>query len=233
MAFEFEEESPPRSVEELGILVIDGSGSMGLPEPPAQPKALEVMGHLVDSPDSLFERLNKGTRRHEIYLAMITYDHVVTRRLDPTPLTEIDPDKLRVDLLREHGGRTAIGKALNEAGAIARQFLAAQDPSGAPRFVTILLMSDGQEVENSDPVGEALKIKSDAQPKKIGALMSERPDIVIAAAAYGDDADPDTLRSVSTQLPNQPDRFFKRVTTGQQLRDFFIASMTAGPGAAA
>ena len=230
MEEQFEELTPPKSIEELGILVLDGSGSMAdVEKTSGKKKAEAVEDHLIRAQDSLFARLKGGTRRHEISLALVTFDNRDEKRCDPTELAQLTPADLTLDLLREHGGSTAIGRALETAGEIAQQFIAGEQR--VPRFVTILLMSDGGETENTDPVGQARQIHQQAKPKQIAGRPTQRPDITIAVAAYGDDADENTLRQIATQLPDHADKFFKRVQSGTELRDFFIGSMTIAPEA--
>jgi len=227
---QFEELTPPKSIEELGILVLDGSGSMAdVEKASGKKKAEAVEEHLIIAHDSLFARLKGGTRRHEISLALVTFDNRDEKRLDPTELAQLTRDDLSLNLLQEHGGSTAIGRALETAGEIAEQFIASEQR--VPRFVTILLMSDGQETENTDPVGVAKQIHQKAKPKQIAGRPTQRPDIAIAVAAYGDDADVNTLRQIATQLPDQADKFFKRVQSGTELRAFFLESLTVAPEA--
>jgi len=220
-AQEWEELPLPKNCEELGILVLDGSGSMNDPEKATgRQKAAVVEDQITNLKDGLIQRLRKSTRAHEISLAIVTFDHRVKVLLNPTPVLRLDPASVKLDLLRRHGGSTAIGDALRTAGIIAEQFLA-QEEEDIPRYVTILLMSDGQNNSGEDPLTVANAIKGRARDK------AGRPEIVIATAAYGDDADEETLRQIATQIPEQPDKFFAKVQTGEQLRQFFIASMVS------
>lgn len=228
--WEWEEATPPKSLEELGILVVDGSGSMADIEKASGKKKAEVVEqHLVKDQESLLERLKGSTRRQEISLALVTFDHRDVKRRDATEVEKLTPGDLSLDLLKLHGGNTAIGRALQTADEIAQQFIAGEQR--LPRFVTILLMSDGQETENTDPIGVAGQILQRAKFKQIAGYVVSRPDIVIAVAAYGDDADDNTLRQIATQLPDQPDKFFRHVNSGAELREFFIESMATAPEA--
>lgn len=229
---QFEELEASKSIEELGILVLDGSGSMEDPETDSgMTKADAVEKHLIKADESLFKQLKGSTRSHEILLALVTFDHRDEKRRDPTELALLTDTDLTLNLLQEHGGATAIGQALETAGEIAQQFIAGEQQD-VPRFVTILLMSDGEENQDTDPIGVAKQIHQKAEPKRIAGRLTQRPGITIAVAAYGDKADENTLRQIATQLPDRPDTFFKRVKSGSELRDFFIRSMTLAPESA-
>jgi len=188
-----EEFAPPKAIEELGILVLDGSASMRDEEQASgKPKAEAVEKHLIKDKNSLLARLKGGSRRHEILLALVTFDDTAEKLYDPTELAQLTSDDLTLNLVQKHGGTTAIGRALKMARDIAQQFLAGEQR--VPRLVTILLMSDGAENQNTDPLGIARQIHRDAKRKQIHERFTQRPDITIATAAYGDDADENTLR---------------------------------------
>lgn len=214
-----EERPQPRTFEELVLPALDGSGSMKEKERrTGRVKADAVIDHLLGAEDGLVPRLKVSRNRDRYYVGLVTYDERVNA-VPPKALAQLAPDDLVVDLTVRHGGSTAIGRALAEAGTMARQWLAQADP-GVPRYATIMLMSDGQETCGSDPVGVAANIKAGAKE------IDGRPEIVIATAAYGDDDDCDeaALREMASPRPDGAP-FFARVETGQELREFFLASM--------
>ena len=228
-----EEFSAPKLHEELVILLLDGSGSMGEPERgTGQKKAEAVVYHLVQEPagdgeitggkqGSLLQRLNSSRSANCFWLAVITFDDRVDVALHPRPLSEVLPEDLDIDLLGKHGQMTAIGAALEVADQMAQDWLSAPDADPrAPRFVTILLMSDGQETMDTDPVRVAEGIKARAQQGD-----SPRSQVVIATAAYGANADAATLEAIASRRPDGSP-FFKKVDTGAQLRDFFLESIS-------
>lgn len=218
----FGEELPaPKVFEELIELLLDGSGSMtGEEADTGRSKAEQVIHHLISSQDGLLQRLRTGKNRDAYYLAVVTFDD----RVDvswPLKVTQISDRDLNIQLTQKHGQSTAIGLALREARLVAEQWLVAADPL-VPRIATILLLSDGVETAGSDPLAEA------AATKVAGATRSPlgRPSVMIATAAYGGDADETTLRVLASDGPDGAP-LFKRVNTGQELRDFFLRSVTA------
>ncbi|MDT7948173.1 MAG: vWA domain-containing protein [Thermoflexus sp.] len=229
----FEELPFPKTHEELALLVLDGSGSMAEREPrTGLTKADSVMFHLVREPasenprsGSLLARLLRSRNRSSFWLGILAFSSRVEQILPPTPLTQVDPQSLDFDLLSRFGDNTAIGRALEEADRVAQLWLAGADPK-LPRFVTILLMSDGCETCGTDPVGVAQRIHARvAATPSPGPARLNRPALVIATAAYGDDADEATLQAIASRHPGgQP--MFARVQTGAELRDFFLRSIS-------
>src|SRR4051812_35027491 len=125
MTEDYEELISSKSIEELGILVVDGSGSMAeIEKASGKKKAEAVEEHLIRAQDSLFAKLKASTRRQEISLALVTFDHSNVKRCDPTKIAQLEPDALSLNLLKTHGGNTAIGGALKTAGEIAQLFIA-------------------------------------------------------------------------------------------------------------
>lgn len=226
------EEKRPRTAEELILLVLDGSGSMREKESQTgRIKAESVIYHLIRQPQgdsrnsgSLLSRLKISTNRDRFWLSVVTFDNRIDVALHPQRLEQVKPEDLDIDLLGKHGDLTAIGHALTTAHQIAQGWLEDADPL-IPRFATILLMSDGQETVGTDPVGVAQRIKENTS-SELG-----RPQIVIATAAYGDDADGATLQAIASRRPDQSP-MFARVDTGAQLRDFFMESISSAALAA-
>ena len=158
-----------KAFEQLGLLVLDGSGSMGEPGISDQPKAEEI-NHAVRG---LMSHLRNSRQRENFHLAVVTYDHrVQTGRLAPTPVTQVD-DTADYNPLEGHGGETAIGDALEGAYAVAQAFLNGQ--STASRSVVIVVMSDGQNNRGKNPIEVAEQIKQSGQR------------ITVCAAGYGRD----------------------------------------------
>lgn len=200
-----------KTKDELGILVLDGSGSMGDPDREGKGTKAEAVSEAVKG---LIERLKTSSRSPDFSLSLIIFDdQVESPRLSPTPIKDIDVNALNTNPYL--GGQTAIGDALEKAGEIADEFLnrgGLLSPS-----VVIMLMSDGQSNAGKDPlaVSEALK-------NKFGEKAT------ICCAAYGKDADQDTLKKICSDS----DKDFMSTANMQDtkseieaLRSFFIKSL--------
>jgi uncharacterized protein YegL len=194
-----------KAFEQLGILVLDGSGSMSERGISDQPKAEEVN----QAVRGLMSRLRNSRHRENFYLAVVTYDHRVNAaRLVPTPVTQVD-DTADYNPLQGHGEETAIGDALAGAYDVAEAFLSGQ--STASRSVVIVLMSDGQNNRGADPVEVAERMKKSGKR------------ITVCAAGYGRDRGLDEM--TLKRLVSEP-QGYKFTMNTNELRDFFEASIS-------
>ena len=82
-------------------------------------------------------------------------------------------------------------------------------------------MSDGQNNSGADPRAVAQQIKD-----QFSASKTHGPELVIATAGYGDDADENLLREIATGEKN-----YRRVENGEALRDFFLETIAVSMGA--
>jgi uncharacterized protein YegL len=193
----------PRSIEQLGILVLDGSGSMAEPDARGKGTKANAVGEAVQG---LFAKLRGSSRAQDFWLALIVFDNNVEVRLLPTPVTTLELSS--TDAAPYLGGQTAIGDALFAAGNIAEEYLA--DVSDLPRSVVIALMSDGRNNTGRDPLSTAEDIK---------ARFSDKVNLV--SVAYGNDADRETLLRVASD----PEKGFRSTDSAEELRSFFEASI--------
>lgn len=193
----------PRSIEQLGILVLDGSGSMSAPDAQGRGTKAQAVGEAVER---LISKLKTSSRRQDFWLALIVFDNSVEVRLTPTPMTEIDLSSTQTDPYL--GGETAIGDALFAAGNMAEEFLAGE--KDLPRSLVIMLMSDGQNTTGRAPLDVAREIKS-----KLGSKVN------LVSFAYGKDADAGTL----TRIASDPEKGFRSSDSAEELRSFFEASI--------
>jgi Mg-chelatase subunit ChlD len=195
----------PKTFEQLGLLVLDGSGSMTTAGSTNMSKADEVNVAVRD----LIARLRESRYRENFLLGVITYDdQPKADRVPPTPVTQLD-HTADYNPLTGHGGETAIGAALESAYRVAKKFLDGQ--AEAPRSVVIVVMSDGRNTTGPSPIQVADRIKAD------GAR------ITICAAGYGKgtDLDEQTLKSIVSSPTG-----YKHTYNTEDLRQFFMASIT-------
>jgi len=194
----------PKAAEQLGILVLDGSGSMNDPDAHGRGTKAEAVGKAVQE---LVGRLQKSSRKQDFWLALIAFDNNVEIRLQPTPVTDIDVSGMRANPYL--GGSTAIGDAFYAAGQMADDFLSKK--VDLPRSVVIMLMSDGQSNTGRDPRSVANDIKKKWSSDKLN----------VVSVAYGTDADKETLKAMVTDK----ERDFCETDQPEKLRDFFLGSI--------
>ena len=135
---EIDDVSPSRTFHQLGILCLDGSGSM----------AAKGNGGI-----SLADSVNRAVREFLSYfkcsgyknsfsIAVVTFDDKVA---NPTPITELVKinDNADYNPMNGHGGGTYIGGALEVAEQLATKFLSNPEANTIPHEVIIIVMSDG------------------------------------------------------------------------------------------
>lgn len=196
-----------KSFEQLGILVLDGSGSMRAQGDTGIEKAAEVSIAVCD----LISRLKHSKKKQNFYISIIYYDQNIEEHLSPIPIINAN-EIANYNPLVNHGGQTAIADALDKAYEIADQFLSG--PTEFPRSAAIILMTDGQNTQG-DPIDVANKIKNSGKK------------IFIHAVGYGKDTEIDkaTLDSI---VSNSGRISYTR--DPESLRAFFMATMTQKQG---
>jgi len=134
-----------KTKEELGILVLDGSGSMSEVGLSGQSKGLEVQTAVRE----LVCRIQAGRKKNQIELAIVSFCNLVNRdRFAPTPVLNCDPTG-NYNPLDGHGGRNGYRRRSRNGTSGAEAYLAQQNQY--PRSVVIVLMTDGQQCHGSDP----------------------------------------------------------------------------------
>lgn len=187
-------------------------------------------------------RLQQSRRKDFIDLAIIRYDTKAEVVEKPQPITdwELSPPGTRLspptnvssprymlggkpfNLLDGMGGATDIAVGLQEANRMKEAYLNLYQQQGGQYepFVTIVLMSD--MLHNEGPANAPLKVAAEI---KRTVEIRGRPQVLLAAAAFGDDADLNLMQ----QIASGPEYAIK-TTNPIELRKFFLASATAQLG---
>jgi uncharacterized protein YegL len=210
---EIPEVKSPRTFHQLGILLLDGSGSMST---------------LGDGQISLADHVNRAVRdflgyfknssvAENISIAVITFDHTANIHTDITELNKID-DFADYNPLNGHGGGTYIGGALVKAAELAERFLNNPEAASIPYDVRIIVMSDGlcQEPEQTKQIADQLK-----QNNKI--MLCSSLFTPISKVGETDFTEAKTVLSdIATAI-----NLYKTTYKETDLRQFFITSMSA------
>jgi uncharacterized protein YegL len=200
----------PRMFHQLGILILDGSGSMSEATLDKISKA-EAVNLAVRE---LLGRLKASRVAANFSIAVVTFDDKAILHTPPTPVTTID-DYADYDPLKGHSDGTDIGVGLRQAGEIARRFLTEANTESVPRSVVLVVMSDG--MSGGDPVSEANALKQDPKITLCTTLLR--------AAASSNDAD--VAEQLLRNLASSP-AYYRTTYRSEDLRKFFIASVSAG-----
>ena len=202
-----------KSINQLGILVLDGSGSMEGPAPGNVTIAKAVEGGLMD----MFNRFNVSKKKQNFSFACIKFDNTPTVTLEPIAFDFNTLMNTNFDPLEGKGGQTYTNLALEQAKEMAEKFLQNPPEPGIPHRVLILLMSDG----NSHAPEKTIEVSAE---------IKKNVDIEIACAYFGTvgNNDPDAqklLKEVASSATK-----FTTVYDGEALRNFFVASLSASAG---
>jgi uncharacterized protein YegL len=202
-----------RTFHQLGILVLDGSGSM------------QAIG---DGNISLADNVNRAVREFLGYFknssisnnfsfAVITFDNNAKVHTPITELPDVD-DFGDYNPMNGHGGGTFIGGALAEADKLASIFLSSPESSSVPHDVRIIIMSDGlcqapdvtKEVAINLKQNDKIMICSSlfTQPSRAGETETSEAKTVLADIASAAN-------------------LYKTTYKETDLRQFFISSMSA------
>lgn len=202
-----------KSINQLGILVLDGSGSMEGPAPGNVTIAKAVEGGLME----MFNRFNVSKKKQNFSFACIKFDNTPTVTLEPIAFDFNTLMNTNFDPLEGKGGQTYTNLALEQAKEMAEKFLQNPPEPGIPHRVLILLMSDG----NSHAPEKTIEVSAE---------IKKNVDIEIACAYFGTvgNNDPDAqklLKEVASSATK-----FTTVYDGEALRNFFVASLSASAG---
>jgi von Willebrand factor type A domain len=202
----------PATFRQLGILVLDGSGSMTLPIDSLSGQASKADAVNI-AVRELMTRMQASRKSQNFSFAFVNFHETVSHATPIMAVADVD-DNGDFDPTSHGSGGTFVGSGLEAAGRLCAQFLA--DPAETlPSSVVVLLMGDGECSDPERTRGIADRIKADER-------------VAIAAAYFGtkgvsDSAGPALLQEVCSD----PVRLYKTVYDGEALRKFFLASMTA------
>lgn len=202
-----------RTFHQLGILILDGSGSMAA---------------IGDGNISLADSVNRAVREFFGYfknssiannfsIAVITFDNNPKVHTPITELKKVD-DFADYNPMNGHGGGTYIGGALEEAEKLANQFLSSPDAASITHDVRIIILSDGlcQAPMETKTVADRLK-----QNDKIMICSS-----LFTEAAKISEKEISDAKTVLQEIASAPN-LYKTTYKENDLRQFFISSMSA------
>lgn len=203
----------PRVFNQLGILVLDGSGSMTEIATGLAAKAKHVESACFE----LFNRMNGSRVKQNFSFACIKFDNSPSVTLKPTVFDFSVFMNTNFDPLEGKGGQTYINLALEQAKQLAEDFLNSAQAGSVPHRVLILLLSDGMCFEPDKTISISSDIKAN-------------PKIEIATVYFGtignNDVDAQTLMK---EVASDTTRY-TTVYDGEALRNFFERSISQSAG---
>ena len=209
----------PRTFAQLGILVLDGSGSMK--EQTAQ--HISKADAVTSAVNDLFSRFKYSSISRNFDFAIVNYDHRSIVKMQPTPVKDID-DHGDYNPMDGLGGATYISEGLKDAKKIAEKYLSQEIDGGLPHSVVVLVMTDGVDMskEQTRSVADQLKQfggkddKGNPKVKVCGCFFE-----TLGAEAKAMNECIDYVKGLCSSPVD-----FSSVSNVDQLRAFFIASMS-------
>lgn len=203
----------PRVFNQLGILVLDGSGSMTENASGMASKAKHVESACYD----LFNRMNASRVKQNFSFACIKFDNTPSVSLQPTAFDFSLLMNTNFDPLEGKGGQTYINLALEQAKELAEEFLLSAEEGSVPHKVLILLLSDGMCFEPEKTLSMANELKSN-------------PKIELATVYFGTIGKNDiNAQSLMKEIASDTTRY-STVYDSEALRNFFERSISQSAG---
>ena len=201
--------------EQLGIFLLDGSGSMD--------DIGEMNNSLAENVGRVFKdfvvtRFMTSSISEEFQIAVINFDYEAIVRVPRIPLSAFEEfaDYNPRDISKDNPG-TNIGAGLQEAKKIIGDFFAQPNPDGYPRTVVIAILSDGmcQRPESTLAIAREL----DANPDitiSCGLFTTKERE-----AAYINKEAKNFLQDIKSRAG-----IYGVIENNETLRKFFNASMS-------
>jgi uncharacterized protein YegL len=207
----------PRQFSQLGLLVVDGSGSMTEQAVGNISKAQATNNSIRE----LFTRFKVSRVAKNFSFAVITFDNTARVRLYPTEVGPNLDDNADYNPLNGHGGGTSIHTALEESEKMISDYFATAPPGGVPHSAIILVMSDGccGNPKKTKEVAERIKNGQHGSNVKLCSTL-------FATVGATDAAGENLLRDIASD----PVMGYKTVYDGETLRTFFEKSISAASG---
>jgi Mg-chelatase subunit ChlD len=200
-----------KTFEQLGILVLDGSGSME--EQTAQ--HISKADAVTSAVNDLFSRFKASGIRNNFSFAIINYDKRSIVKMPPTPVKDVD-DHGDYNPMEGLGGATYISEGLKDAKKIAEDFLNQSQEGGVAKSVVVLIMTDGVDMTQPETISMANTLKQMDHVKVAGCFFE-----TLGADIDAMNECADYVRGLcSTPMD------FSSVSSADMLRTFFIASMS-------
>lgn len=200
----------PRSFRQLGILVLDGSGSMGSrADGPLQITKADAVNMAVRE---MFSRFKVSRKAPNFTFSVISFTDSAAGILAPTDVEDID-DNADFNPMTRGGGGTYIGSGLDAARQVADSFLR-EASDGLPVSVVVLVMSDGECGMPNETTRSADALKAD-------------PRVTLATTFFATKGQRQSGQDLLKAISTDPAKFYKTVYDAETLRAFFMASMTA------
>ena len=198
--------------KQLGVLVLDGSGSMKMETPELIKKAEAVS----KSVSEFFEKMKQSTNSNHFCFAIVNFATTSQTMLDITETDKLDTNAKYDPVKDETGIETYLYTGLEEAEKIIKPFMEAKDD--CIRSVVLVIMTDGMDMDMN-------KAKT-----KMRQLKDTYGDKLTVTASYFEtrglkDNEKKKIMDFLGELVTDSSKC-RTINSGEELRTFFIASMS-------
>jgi len=203
----------PRTFHQLGILVLDGSGSMKEGQSSVKISLAQSVSNAVRN---TFSRFKESAYVNNFSFAVVYYDDAAKVEVDITDAKQLN-DNRAYDPTTGMGGTTSIAAGLKEAKILSDKFLAVQTEGSIKRSVVVVVLSDGLDMTQSETASIANTLKSN-------------PSITITSVFFETlGGNPDEMQEAAKFLKglcSDPIDGFTKTSDPEKIRTFFIASVS-------
>lgn len=201
----------PVTWEQLGIFVLDASGSMASPSKVGNLSKAQALNMAVRE---VFTRFKISSKREQFHFSNVYFGVDAAIKMPITRADELDDDDDYDPFLKGiNGGGTEIGKGLSLAKDVADDFLKKDGEDGVPRSVIIVVLSDGlSEETNTLAIAESIK---------------ENPKITICSTMLESSTPEPRANQLLQNIASDPVLNYKTTYDKDTIRDFFIKSASS------
>lgn len=208
----------PQTWYQLGVMVMDGSGSMTLPY--AEDEEVGLGGGAVrtkaqatdDALKAFVTRLKESHNASNFGLSFVFFNDQVTHQREPKLVEELDAGDSYNPTSHGIGG-TAIHSGLDAAGAIIEKFMREGAAREVPLSAVVVLMSDGEDRADPGKTAEAAK------------RVKNLPSTKLTSCLFATKGQPAVGETLLQEVASAP-QFYQRAYSTEQLRSFFMESLT-------
>ncbi|MCB0537155.1 MAG: VWA domain-containing protein [Bacteroidetes bacterium] len=214
--FEFGEPESPVTWKQLGVFVLDGSGSMELD---AQMGNLPKADALNMAVKETFTRFRESSKAKSFYFSIAYFGGDAKNGMPLTNGKDLDIFGDYNPLGKVDNRDTKIGLGLDKAKDMVQEFLAKEAVENIPHSAVIVILSDGMsEVEHTKKIASELKAMYPKDKFTLCATLLEGKEYGTGTPEF------EAAKSLLMEIVSHPTECFSVTCNKNTIRDFFIKS---------
>jgi len=214
--FDVGEPESPVTWKQLGVFVLDGSGSMDLDAEMGNVKKADALNMAVRE---TFTKFRESRKAKGFYFSIVYFGGDAKEGMPLTNATDLDIYGDYNPLLKVNGESTRIGLGLDKAKEIVTEFFGREVAGGPPHSAVIVILSDGMsEVEHTKQIANELKAMFNKDKFTLCATLLEGKEYGTGTPEF------DAAKSLLMEIVSHPTECFSVTCNKNTIRDFFIKS---------